>query len=136
MVQPEASRPVALIADNEEGIASLLAEVLRHHGFATETVGDGQAAIDRLAQPGVALLVCDLMMPRVDGKQVLRHLAAMETAPPALVVSGHLDEGTAEWLRGCCGVVAVFRKPFDLFEFARCARAAVPEAGRGSAARG
>jgi CheY-like chemotaxis protein len=122
---PADRRWVALIADNEAAVAQLLREVLVMSGFEVEVVGDGQQALDRLARPGIDLLVCDLMMPGVDGRAVLVARSEAGGGPPALVVSGHLDAETEGWLRAQPIVAGVFRKPFDLFEFARHAREVV-----------
>jgi CheY-like chemotaxis protein len=113
-----ADGPLVLIADNEPAVAALLAEVLRLRGIRTETVGDGAQALRRIDAGDVALLVCDLMMPGRNGREVVAALAGRSHAPAIVVVSGHLDPATAAELAQQPGVAAVFAKPFDLFAFA------------------
>jgi DNA-binding NtrC family response regulator len=64
----------ALIVDDDEPIRSLLATIVRHHGFAVETASDGDQAIDSIARDGFDVVLLDLMMPRVDGWAVLRFM--------------------------------------------------------------
>lgn len=128
---PEPSGTV-LIADNDAGVNGLLQEVLRKRGMRTEAVYDGADALGRLLQGGVSLLVCDLDMPTLAGQELLAHLASIPGAPPAIVVSGYVDESTEAQLRALPVVRGVLAKPFDVFEFAELAASLV--AGDGAAA--
>lgn len=136
----EASGTV-LIADNDAGVNGLLQEVLRKRGLRTEAVYDGADALGRLLQGGVSLLVCDLDMPTLAGHELLTHLASIPGAPPAIVVSGYVDEATEAQLRALPVVRGVLAKPFDVFEFAELAvglvggDAAVAAAAPGSGPR-
>ena len=64
----------ALIVDDDEPIRSMLATIVRHHGFAVETASDGGQAIESIARDGFDVVLLDLMMPRVDGWAVLRYM--------------------------------------------------------------
>lgn len=64
----------ALIVDDDEPIRSMLAALVRHHGFVVETANDGDQAIDSIARDGFDVILLDLMMPRVDGWAVLRYM--------------------------------------------------------------
>jgi two-component system OmpR family response regulator len=68
--------PFALIVEDETDIADFLAEALRHAGFETETLGDGRAALARLAEVTPDIVVLDLNLPFVSGEAVLRHIRA------------------------------------------------------------
>ena len=65
-----------LIADDEENQRNGLAKMVQAWGFSVETAADGQEALDKLAAAPVHVLVTDLMMPRVDGFEVLRNVRA------------------------------------------------------------
>ena len=54
----------------------MLATIARQHGFSVDTACDGQEAIDKLQRGHFDVIVLDLMMPRVNGYDVLRHIAA------------------------------------------------------------
>lgn len=66
----------ALVVDDDEPIRTLLATVVAHQGYAVATAGDGEEAIHHIDEDGFSLVLLDLMMPRVDGYAVLRHIKA------------------------------------------------------------
>lgn len=83
-----------LIVDDEESQRTALAAMVRSWGFGAIMAGDGLEALDKIAQEPVQVIVTDLMMPRMDGRELLRTLH-QETGnpPPAIVVTafGSLD---------------------------------------------
>jgi len=120
--------PVVLVADNDPGVSALLQEVLSRSGLRTVVVADGEAALQFLAQRGVAVLVCDLDMPKLGGEEVLQRLGEFADPPPVLVISGYLDAEIERQLRGHAAVRGVFRKPFDVFSFAEAVQRLVRSA--------
>ena len=113
----------ALIADNDPGVNGLLAELVRRAGFEVDVAFDGEEALTALAHGGYSLLVCDLDMPKKDGKEVLtqlseQHPSGQQCADPdplvALVVTGFLDDVIAKELDAMPLVRQTFRKPFDV----------------------
>ena len=72
-----------LIADDDRELCALLADYLRHEGFAVETVHDGVAALARIANSPTRpdLLILDVMMPGRDGLETLRELRARHGLP-------------------------------------------------------
>jgi CheY-like chemotaxis protein len=112
--------PLVLVADNDRAVSRLLCEVLGRVGLRAACVSDGASALRYLAEREVALLVCDLDMPGLGGRDVLRRLGP--GGPPAVVVSGFLDAAAEAELAALHEVRATFRKPFDIFAFAEAAR--------------
>jgi|YNPNPStandDraft_1061719.scaffolds.fasta_scaffold01636_3 DNA-binding NtrC family response regulator len=82
-----ASPTRVLIVDDEESQRSGLAAMIASWGFAAETAADGLEALEKLSAARVDVLVTDLMMPRMDGFQLLRRLAAQGGGPPAIVIT-------------------------------------------------
>ena len=84
-----------LIVDDEESQRNGLASMIAGWGFAAETAADGQEALDKLNTFAAHVLVTDLMMPRMDGFELLRRLAAQGGAPPTIVVTafGNIRDG-------------------------------------------
>ncbi len=77
-----------LVVDDERRVQHLLSRLLVADGHQVETASDGSEALDRLSlDPGPALVLLDLAMPRCGGMQVLRELNAKEDAPPVIVLS-------------------------------------------------
>jgi PAS domain S-box-containing protein len=90
-----------LVVDDEPGIAGILAEVLQLDGHVVETVGDGEAALGKLALGGYELILSDIRMPELDGPSLYREL---ERRHPRLVhrmiflTGDTLSPGTREFL--------------------------------------
>ena len=118
---------LVLVADNDGGVNDLLREVLSRFGLRNAAVSDGMSALRYLERGGVSLLVCDLDMPEMSGRELIERLAELPEAPPVLVVSGYLDARSERDLASRPGVRGVFRKPFDVFAFAEKAAEVVAE---------
>lgn len=76
-----------LVVDDSERVRKTLATGLRGHGMAVETAADGAEALAMLNGLPFDLVVLDLMMPRVDGMQVLQALKGRSEKPRILVLS-------------------------------------------------
>lgn len=126
----------AVIADNDPGVRSLLAELARRQGFEVHPAADGEQAKLLLAAGGVDLLVCDLDMPKVTGQQLLGWVAQQPQTPIVVVVSGYVDASIQTGLMAHRGVRTVLRKPFDILAFASLLRGYAAElAARQAAAQ-
>src|SRR5579884_3822015 len=82
-----------LIADDEESQRMGLASMIQSWGFAVETAADGQEALDKMALLPVHVVVTDLMMPRMNGFELLKRLSAQGNMPPSIVLTafGNLE---------------------------------------------
>jgi len=113
---PATLAPVSriLVVDDEPDVAEFVELVLRAEGHEVETVHSGRAALARLARDTYDLIVCDLHMPEVDGReiyQVIQHRPAPR--PPVLFVSGYHDSDEYEsFLRA--GRLPALAKPFTV----------------------
>lgn len=65
-----------LIVDDEFGLADILAELLRERGYEVALAINGQAGLAALAESRPSLVLLDVMMPIVDGPQMLRRMRA------------------------------------------------------------
>src|ERR1700691_4924524 len=83
----ETERPVTrvLVVDDEESQRTALASMITLWGYSVETAADGQEALEKLASFDAHVMVTDLMMPRMDGQELLRRLKAQGGGPPAIV---------------------------------------------------
>ena len=84
-----------LVADDEKNLRELLVRELGRKGHDVEGVADGEAALARLADGGYDVVVLDMKMPRREGIEVLRELAATPEAPQVIVMTGFQEVGTA-----------------------------------------
>lgn len=104
----------ALVVDDDDPIRLLLATIVEHQGFQVETARDGAEAINLLSADGFSLVLLDIMMPRVDGYAVLRHI--MKTEPALLrctIVASALPESEILDKVGH-PLYKVHVKPFDM----------------------
>jgi DNA-binding response OmpR family regulator len=104
-----------LVAEDEPGILAFVTRALRADGFTIDAAADGAQALGCLSRERYDLVVLDLMLPRVDGLSVLRHVREAQPGLPVVIVSARTDLPTK--LRGfdlgACDYVA---KPFALDE--------------------
>ena len=84
-----------LVADDEENQRAGLAKMIQTWGLAVDTAADGQEAFEKLSQTPVDVLVTDLMMPRMDGFELLKRLAAQGGPPPTIVLTAFGNTETA-----------------------------------------
>jgi two-component system response regulator (stage 0 sporulation protein F) len=71
-----AHTPTILIVDDDPAIRKMLVEVLSLEGYPTETVTNGQEALDTLAASAPRVILLDLLMPVLDGRGVMEQLDA------------------------------------------------------------
>ena len=84
-----------LVADDEKNLRELLVRELGRKGHDVEGVADGEAALERLADGAYDVVVLDMKMPRREGIEVLRELAATPEPPQVIVMTGFQEVGTA-----------------------------------------
>jgi len=74
-----------LVVDDEESQRTALAGMIALWGYIVETAFDGQDALEKQASFCAHVIVTDIMMPRMDGNELMRRLRAQGQAPPAIV---------------------------------------------------
>ncbi len=79
--------PLVLIVEDEPQIAEILEGYLRRGGYRTERAGDGQTALKlfRAARPDLILL--DVLLPEMDGLEVLKAVRAASTTPVIMLTA-------------------------------------------------
>ncbi|MCW5978180.1 MAG: sigma-54-dependent Fis family transcriptional regulator [Bryobacteraceae bacterium] len=81
-------QPRVLIVEDDELDRELLRQMTESWGFAVATAADGIEAVEQLEQFHPHVIVTDLVMPRMDGFELLRKLQTMDTAPPSIALTG------------------------------------------------
>jgi DNA-binding response OmpR family regulator len=101
-----------LVVDDDEAIRALLMTILRRRGFAVDIARNGAEALDRLSRCRYAVMLLDLMMPIVNGWEVLQRLRDHEAATrPVIIV---LTAGTEPRDLPADLVSGSVKKPFDV----------------------
>jgi two-component system OmpR family response regulator len=75
-----ADKPLVLVVDDEDHITELVSMALTYNGFAVERAGTGRGALDAVERRRPDLIVLDVMMPDLDGFDVVRRLRQAEGA--------------------------------------------------------
>ena len=111
-----------LIADDEPEMTAVLAALLRRENYSVDVVHDGQDALDYGLADNYDCLVLDIMMPKLDGLQVVAELRKQNVSTPVLLLTAKgqvedrisgLDHGADDYLP----------KPFHSGEFLARVRA-------------
>lgn len=82
------TRGRVLIVDDDQPLRENLAALLTDQGYTAAGASDGQEALDRLKVSPVDVIVTDLIMPRVDGFELLHTLRDRGDVTPAIVLTG------------------------------------------------
>ncbi len=101
------SKPFALVIEDDEDLAMIFSGALQEVGFKTEIVSDGQEALKRLANVIPAVVMLDLHLPNVPGKDILRQIRADERLAKTRVVLATADPLTAGELRAEADLVLI-----------------------------
>ena len=107
-----------LVADDDETMRSAITRVLRKVGFDVTVVEDGQEAIATLAQRDFDVVVSDILMPHMNGIDLLRHVRARDLDLPVVLVTGGPSVDTAARAVEY-GAFRYILKPFDTEELRR-----------------
>ena len=112
-----------LVVEDEPALAAAVGEALTDAGFIVDRAGDGEEALRRVGNRPYDLIVCDLKMPRVDGKTFYERLSAElpDLARHVIFVTGDVAGTEAEKFlqeSGCRWLA----KPFRLGDLLRTAR--------------
>ena len=108
-------RPTILLADDDPTIADSLAPFLERAGFHVLVVSDGMTALDKAKKHHPDLIILDVLMPRMDGRETLRRLRKSNIWTPTILLTQvgevseralALEEGADDYLN----------KPFDPHE--------------------
>jgi DNA-binding NtrC family response regulator len=77
-----------LVVDDDQRDRENLAEIIKTLGYACETASDGEAALEKLDATPFDVIISDLMMPKMDGFELLRTLFDRGDLTPAIVLTG------------------------------------------------
>jgi len=82
------SKATVLIVDDDAAERAALAQTLSSLGYTVENAADGEEALAKIDACPIAAIVTDLMMPRMDGFELLRNLRDAGESIPAIVLTG------------------------------------------------
>lgn len=104
-----------LVVEDEPALGEMLCDNLQTDGYGTELVRSGTAARDRINKGGLDLIILDIMLPGIDGFEVLEHMRNQGDNTPVLILSARIDD--ADRIRGLeLRADDYLTKPFNLKE--------------------
>jgi DNA-binding response OmpR family regulator len=101
-----------LLVDDEPSIIQLARLYLEREGFRIQSVNNGEAALENIAREGPALVVLDVMLPKLDGFEVCRRLRATNSSTAILMLTAR-DEDIDKILGLELGADDYLTKPFN-----------------------
>ncbi len=113
-----------LIADDEPHMLRVTELSLKKAGYTIVTADDGDTAVTAYTQHRPALVVLDVTMPRVSGREAFRRIRAINPHARVLFSSGY----TSEDVSSLSGPVGMLPKPYLPRDLLAAVRAALPEA--------
>jgi DNA-binding NtrC family response regulator len=113
-----------LLVDDENGFREAIAERLAEHGYRVEQAATGEAALERLNEFAFDVLITDLRLPGVDGRQVLDEAFARYPEIVAIVITGFGSVREAVEVTRL-GVEGFITKPFQFEELMHTLGAAI-----------
>jgi CheY-like chemotaxis protein len=118
-----------LVVEDETFVGEMLEEILYLEGYNVARVGNGLDAIQSMQQHIPDLILCDIIMPEMDGYDLLRY--ARETPEmagiPFVFLTGLSDRETVSRIRSL-GAVDYLYKPFMVEELVEAVSAAITRA--------
>lgn len=112
-----------LVIEDEPDLLAGLARSLREEGYAVDTAGDGEDGLLKTLDVSYDAVVLDVMLPQLDGWEVLRRLRQKKKTPVLLLTA---RDKTTDRVRGLdSGADDYLVKPFDLSELLARLRALI-----------
>ena len=108
-------RPTLLLADDDPTIADSLAPFLERAGFHVLVVSDGMSAFEKAQAHHPELIILDVLMPRMDGRETLRRLRKANIWTPTILLT-QVGEASERALALEEGADDYLNKPFDPHE--------------------
>ncbi|WP_239027952.1 hybrid sensor histidine kinase/response regulator [Geomonas subterranea] len=109
--RPGAGSGTVLLVEDEETVRNMTRLLLERHGYRVLTACNGQEALELFRQdPGsVQLLLSDVIMPRMNGRELCEQVRQLAPGVPVIFMSGYPADVMSE--KGICGGGAYLQKP-------------------------
>jgi DNA-binding response OmpR family regulator len=88
----EQSEKDILVVDDEPSVVEVVSLYLRREGYSVRSAGDGQLALKAIAERMPSLIILDLMLPRVNGIEILRQVRENSGEVPVIMLTARGQE--------------------------------------------
>jgi len=104
-----------LVVDDDEGVRQVLGQSLQESGYGVTGVDSGERAVAAVREGAFGLIILDMVLPRVDGLEVLKEITALRPEIPIIMITGYASVETAIKAMKM-GAVDYVVKPFRMEE--------------------
>ena len=118
-----------LLIEDDMNVAEMLATAFREEGHTTTVQHTGESGLSQLAIERPDAVVLDVLLPKMNGIEVLRHIRANDPTLPVIIVSGFATPGQLDEARRL-GVTEIISKPHILTHFTDALARAAGVGGR------
>ncbi|HXH20965.1 MAG TPA: response regulator [Dehalococcoidia bacterium] len=115
---PESHNPRVLLIDDDRALLRMARLALASDAMVVDTAADGVEGLEKLAAADFDVIVLDLQMPRMDGREFYREMRSRGYRTPVIILSAYGAETARKELGAECAVT----KPFDPASLIRVVR--------------
>ena len=117
-----------LVVDDEQRLADTLADILQNQKYLVDVCYDGESGLDNAMSGIYDAIIMDVMMPKMNGFDVVRSMRRQGNATPVLMLTARTE--TMDKVTGLdCGADYYLTKPFEIEELLACIRALLRRQG-------
>jgi len=122
-IEDRGEGPSILIVDDDKNVRDIIAEALTLTGYNVEAASSGKEALEKLDSAGHQLVICDLQLPDLEGKELLDRMTEKERPSQVIVMTAH---GTISNIMDAMkhGAADFLVKPFSVDDLDKVVRGA------------
>lgn len=105
-----------LLAEDDKGLSRSIDILLTLDGYEVIVVFNGEEALNKLCYQKYDLLITDIVMPQLNGTELIREIRTLRPQIPIMVISGRLNDELYKELRGE-GITHILPKPINPTNF-------------------
>jgi two-component system cell cycle sensor histidine kinase/response regulator CckA len=117
-----------LVVEDDDAVRAVTARMLRRHGYVVLQAASGEEAFALAETAGCRLLLTDVLMPHMSGREVAERIRALRPELPVVFMSGY-SQGVLNPQRELGAGVTLLQKPFDEPTLLACIHAALHNGG-------
>ena len=99
------AKPLAFIVEDNDSLSDIFTQAMKIAGYDTQTVANGQQALDILASIEPTVVILDLYLPGISGDKILTYIRNESRLQKVIIVLTTFDSLLAEYLREQCDFV-------------------------------
>jgi two-component system, NtrC family, nitrogen regulation response regulator NtrX len=104
-----------LVVDNELRSRQLIAHLLREESYEVDEADDGVSALEILDKKNFDLMICDVVMPRLNAFDVIDYIKSRSLSTAIILITGHPYLIAEKGLEN----LPCFGKPFNMYDLLR-----------------